>query len=73
MPEGYESLPEGSKGFLEGPNRRVSGPIGGPAGDRQIYICTDIQMYICTDIQMEFFSILQDFNPCWGRCPNKGV
>ena len=59
MPEGSEGLLDGSKGLPMGSEGLAMG------GDLQTYG----RMYVLT----EFFPILQDFVPCWGRCQKKEV
>ena len=38
-----------------------------------MYVCTYGRTDVRTYIRTEFLPILQDFVPCWGRCPKRGT
>ena len=60
LQEGPKGLPEGPEGLPEGPEDLPEESEGLPGGQGG-----DVQMYV----RMEILPILQDFVPCWGRCP----
>ena len=69
---------EGSDGQLEGSEGQPAGSEGQPAGSESQPAGSEGQqeggwMDKRTDGQIEFLPILQDFVPCWGRCPKRLV
>ena len=76
LPESPEGLSEGREGLLEGPGGLLEGSEGLPKGLEGLSEGSeglpegprrDGWTYGWT----EFLPILQEFVPCWGRCPKK--
>ena len=67
LPEGSKGLPEESQGQSEGSKGLPEMPEGLPGGPGGVRMYG--RTYKQTDGRTEFLPILQDFVPCWGRCP----